>query len=42
MLGVDSLFSFDIEGDVGVDPNYMVLWFNQPELGLPSKVTHTT
>lgn len=36
--GIDALFSFDIEGDVGVDPNHMVLWFNQPEFGLPSKV----
>lgn len=31
------MFGFDIEGDVGDDPNHMVLWFNQPELGLPSK-----
>ncbi|KAI3608021.1 endothelin-converting enzyme 1 [Moniliophthora roreri] len=35
--GVGGLFSFDIEGDVGVDPNHMVLWFSQPSLGLPSK-----
>ncbi|KAL0578146.1 hypothetical protein V5O48_003851 [Marasmius crinis-equi] len=35
--GIGALFGFDIEGDVGVDPNHMVLWFNQPELGLPSK-----
>ncbi|KDR81470.1 hypothetical protein GALMADRAFT_152331 [Galerina marginata CBS 339.88] len=35
--GIDALFSFDIEGDVGVDPNHMVLWFSQPGLGLPSK-----
>ncbi|KAF8894469.1 hypothetical protein BD779DRAFT_1467099 [Infundibulicybe gibba] len=35
--GIDALFSFEIEGDVGVDPNFMVLWFNQPDLGLPSK-----
>ncbi|KAH9484148.1 Endothelin-converting enzyme-like protein [Psilocybe cubensis] len=35
--GIEGLFSFDIEGDVGVDPNHMVLWFNQPGLGLPSK-----
>ncbi|KAF8969921.1 hypothetical protein BDZ97DRAFT_1793392 [Flammula alnicola] len=34
---ISALFAFDIEGDVGVDPNYMVLWFNQPALGLPSK-----
>ena len=38
LLGIDALFSFIVEGDVGVDPNHMVLWFNQPELGLPSKV----
>ena len=37
-IGIPALFSFDIEGDVGVDPNHMVLWFNQPDLGLPSKV----
>lgn len=36
--GVDALFDFGIEGDVGVDPNYMTLWFSQPSLGLPSKV----
>ncbi|KAJ7582636.1 Metalloprotease [Mycena floridula] len=35
--GVDALFSFNIEGDIGVDPNSMVLWFSQPGLGLPSK-----
>ncbi|TFK29797.1 endothelin-converting enzyme 1 [Coprinopsis marcescibilis] len=35
--GIPALFSFDIEGDVGKDPNFMVLWFSQPELGLPSK-----
>ncbi|KAF9567593.1 zincin [Agrocybe pediades] len=35
--GVPALFDFNIEGDVGVDPNHMILWFNQPELGLPSK-----
>jgi endothelin-converting enzyme len=35
--GVPALFSFDVEGDVGDDPNNMVLWFNQPSLGLPSK-----
>ena len=37
-VGVGALFDFDIEGDVGVDPNDMVLWFSQPRLGLPSKV----
>ncbi|KAF7338682.1 Endothelin-converting enzyme 1 [Mycena venus] len=35
--GIDALFSFDIEGDVGVDPNFMTLWFDQASLGLPSK-----
>ncbi|KAG6820570.1 hypothetical protein H0H93_015090 [Arthromyces matolae] len=35
--GVEALFSFEVEGDVGRDPNDMVLWFNQPSLGLPSK-----
>ncbi|KAG6891339.1 hypothetical protein C0992_008793 [Termitomyces sp. T32_za158] len=34
---VEALFSFEIEGDVGRDPNDMTLWFNQPSLGLPSK-----
>lgn len=33
------MFSFDVEGDVGDDPNLMSLWFNQPSLGLPSKVS---
>jgi endothelin-converting enzyme len=37
--GIPALFTFDIEGDVGVDPNHMVLWFSQPELGLPSKAS---
>ncbi len=36
--GVDGLFSIDIDGDVGKDPNLMTLWFSQPSLGLPSKV----
>ncbi|KAG5716301.1 Endothelin-converting enzyme 1 [Termitomyces sp. T112] len=35
--GVEALFSFEIEGDVGRDPNDMTLWFSQPSLGLPSK-----
>jgi endothelin-converting enzyme len=35
--GIPALFSFDVEGDTGDDPNFMVLWFNQPDLGLPSK-----
>ena len=41
LIGIDALFSFIVEGDVGVDPNHMVLWFNQPELGLPSKVLNS-
>ncbi|KAF8835433.1 zincin [Paxillus ammoniavirescens] len=35
--GVDALFEFYIDGDAGVDPNAMTLWFTQPTLGLPSK-----
>ncbi|KAF9233936.1 hypothetical protein BU15DRAFT_90170 [Melanogaster broomeanus] len=35
--GVDALFEFFIDGDAGVDPNAMTLWFTQPTLGLPSK-----
>ncbi|KAJ7074256.1 hypothetical protein C8F01DRAFT_1272809 [Mycena amicta] len=35
--GVPALFSIDIEGDVGVDPNFMSLWFDQGSLGLPAK-----
>ncbi|EGN96086.1 hypothetical protein SERLA73DRAFT_112168 [Serpula lacrymans var. lacrymans S7.3] len=35
--GVNALFEFYIDGDIGVDPNYMTLWFNQPSLGLPAK-----
>jgi endothelin-converting enzyme len=35
--GIDALFSFDVDGDSGVDPNAMTLWFSQPGLGLPSK-----
>ncbi|PFH50075.1 hypothetical protein AMATHDRAFT_75830 [Amanita thiersii Skay4041] len=34
--GIPALFNLDIEGDVGDDPNHMVLWFSQPSLGLPS------
>jgi len=34
---IGALFSFDIDGDVGKDPNFMTLWFGQPEFGLPSK-----
>lgn len=36
--GIDVLFEFDVDGDVGVDPNQMMLWFSQSGLGLPSKV----
>lgn len=36
--GVDALFEFFVDGDAGVDPNVMTLWFTQPTLGLPSKV----
>jgi len=35
--GIEALFSFDVDGDSGVDPNAMTLWFYQPGLGLPSK-----
>ncbi|EIW85424.1 Metalloprotease [Coniophora puteana RWD-64-598 SS2] len=35
--GVGGLFEFSIDGDVGVDPDKMTLWFNQPSLGLPAK-----
>ncbi|KIL69617.1 hypothetical protein M378DRAFT_184036 [Amanita muscaria Koide BX008] len=35
--GIPALFSFGVEGDVGDDPNHMILWFSQPSLGLPSK-----
>ena len=37
--GIGGLFNFEIDGDVGVDPNFMTLWFYQPDLGLPSKVS---
>ncbi|KXN89289.1 Endothelin-converting enzyme 2, partial [Leucoagaricus sp. SymC.cos] len=37
LRGVDSLFGFFIDGDAGLDPNHMVLWFNQPSFGLPAK-----
>lgn len=36
--GIGALFAADIEGDVGVDPNFMTFYFSQPSLGLPSKV----
>ncbi|KAG6334876.1 hypothetical protein ID866_4217 [Astraeus odoratus] len=35
--GVDALFEFYVEGDAGVDPNAMSLWFSQASLGLPAK-----
>jgi endothelin-converting enzyme len=35
--GIGALLDFAVEGDIGVDPNYMTLWFSQPSLGLPSK-----
>ncbi|KAI0636818.1 Metalloprotease [Trametes polyzona] len=35
--GIDALFSYDIDGDIGNDPNSMTLWIGQAELGLPSK-----
>lgn len=35
--GIESLFSFKINGDVGEDPNRMVLWLGQASLGLPLK-----
>ena len=38
VAGIEGLFSFEIDGDVGVDPNHMVLWFSQAKFGLPSKV----
>jgi hypothetical protein len=38
VVGINALFSFDVDGDSGVDPNAMTLWFSQPDLGLPSKV----
>jgi predicted metalloendopeptidase len=36
--GIPALFEFSVEGDAAVDPNAMVLWFQQPKFGLPSKV----
>ena len=39
LAGISALFDLGIEGDAAVDPNWMVLWFNQPlSFGLPSKV----
>lgn len=37
--GIEGLFDFDIDGDVGEDPNAMTLWFSQPSFGLPSKAS---
>jgi predicted metalloendopeptidase len=37
-IGISALFDFGVEGDAAVDPNSMILWFQQPSLGLPSKV----
>lgn len=34
---IPALFRFDIDGDIGSDPNALTLWFGQPDLGLPSK-----
>jgi len=34
---IPALFQFDIDGDIGGDPNALTLWFHQPDLGLPSK-----
>ena len=39
MPGITALFDTDIEGDAGRDPNDMTLWFSQPSLGLPAKVS---
>lgn len=36
--GIPALFGFGVEGDSAFDPNLMILWFQQPNLGLPSKV----
>lgn len=38
-LGVQVLFEIGIDGDAGVDPDFMILWISQSELGLPSKVS---
>ncbi|KAH9043209.1 Metalloprotease [Lactarius pseudohatsudake] len=35
--GIPGLFELGVEGDAAVDPNFMILWFQQPRLGLPSK-----
>jgi hypothetical protein len=37
-VDIPALFEFGVEGDTAVDPNLMILWFQQPTLGLPSKV----
>ena len=38
-IGITAFFSFDIDGDVGVDPDHMIPWFSQSGLSLPSKVS---
>ncbi|KAH9063412.1 Metalloprotease [Lactarius vividus] len=35
--GIPGLFELGVEGDAAIDPNFMILWFQQPRLGLPSK-----
>ncbi|KAJ7098234.1 hypothetical protein C8R44DRAFT_843505 [Mycena epipterygia] len=36
--GIDALFTFWMnKGDIGLDPNFIILWFDQASLGLPSK-----
>ncbi|CDZ96882.1 M13 family peptidase [Phaffia rhodozyma] len=35
--GIDSLFSFENEGDIGDDPQKQILWLYQDGLGLPAK-----
>ncbi|KAI0006055.1 Metalloprotease [Russula compacta] len=35
--GIPALFEFGVEGDTAFDPNLMILWFQQPSFGLPSK-----
>lgn len=38
LAGINVLFDFDVDGDVGVDPDFMTLQFSQAGLGLPAKV----
>ncbi|KIY47093.1 endothelin-converting enzyme 1 [Fistulina hepatica ATCC 64428] len=35
--GIQALFDASMEGDVGTDPNAMVLWLSQGDFGLPAK-----